>query len=99
MHNILLPPPGVQQVLTFSFSFISRANGFLLICGIVLSIVLSYSREPRNPLVVKSDKNLLWDCFEDSADLGDNVSRRARCESGHLALQVAKQEKVAGCTI
>jgi hypothetical protein len=60
--------------------------------AMVLSFVLSYS------LVVDSGKDLLWDFFADPADLRKNVFRRARCESGCLALKVTKQEEVAGCT-
>jgi hypothetical protein len=37
--------------------------------------------------------------FEDSADVGKNVFRRTRWESGQLALKMSKQEEVAGCTI
>jgi hypothetical protein len=61
--------------------------------------VLSYSLKLRNPLVVDNGKDLLWDFFEDPADLGKNFFRRARCKSGHLALQVTRQEEVAGCII
>jgi hypothetical protein len=64
----------------------------------MLSRVLSYPFKPRNPFVVDSDQDLLWDLFEDPADLGKNVFRRTRCESGHLALEVSKQEEIAECT-
>jgi hypothetical protein len=59
--------------------------------------VLNYPLESGNPLYVDSGKDLLWDCFEESADLGKNVFRRAGCESRDLARQATKQEEVAGC--
>jgi hypothetical protein len=81
------------------FSFISRANGVLLICVITLSLVLSYPLEPRNSFVADSGEDLLWNLFEDSADFGKNAFPRARCGFDHLGLQVTKQEEVAGCPI
>jgi hypothetical protein len=78
---------------------ISRTNGFLLICVIVLSLLLSYPLESRNPLVVDSGQDLLLDSSEDRADLEKNLFCIARCESGHLALHVTKQEEVSGCII
>jgi hypothetical protein len=60
--------------------------------------MLGYPLEPGNPLVADIDGDLLWDSFNNPADLGKNVFRRAGCESGCLGLQVAKQEEVAGCT-
>jgi hypothetical protein len=61
--------------------------------------VLSDPLKLGNPLVVDSGKDLHSDFFADPADLGKNLFHKARCESGHLALQVTKQEEIAECTI
>jgi hypothetical protein len=62
----------------------------------MLSLVLSYSLGPGNSLVADSGATLLWNFFEDLVDLGKNVFQRGCCESGHLAFQMPKQEKLLG---
>jgi hypothetical protein len=68
-------------------------------CVLVLSLVPSCPLELSKPRVVDSSEGLLWDFFENPADLGKNVFLRPHCESGHLALQVTKQEEGAWCCV
>jgi hypothetical protein len=57
---------------------------------IALSIIPSY------PLVVDSGKDLLCHFVEDPADLGKNVLRRARCESGISRFRWPNKKKSLG---